>query len=105
MAQFDVHENRGPNRPTRPFVVLLQSARFDNYDRRLVAPLARLSVSPIPASEVTPHLLIGNERFALLTLELVSIERTRLGAHVASLAADSVRIITAIDEVITAAYN
>lgn len=105
MAQFDVRENRGPNRFARPFVVLLQSARFDRFDRRLVAPLARLTVMAVPRSEITPHLVVAGETMALLALELTSVEAVRLGPFIASIAVESGRIIAAIDEVIATAYG
>lgn len=42
MAQFDVHRNRGANRDGIPYVVVVQSAIFAEYKRRIVVP--RLSV-------------------------------------------------------------
>ena len=38
MAQFDVHRNKGALRESIPFVVLVQSAQFDRYRRRMVVP-------------------------------------------------------------------
>ena len=42
MAQFDVHANRGARRTDVPYVVLVQSALFDSYRRRVVVPLLEL---------------------------------------------------------------
>jgi len=41
MAQFDVHRNLGKNHDAIPFVVIVQSALFDSYRRRVVVPLVR----------------------------------------------------------------
>ena len=41
MAQFDVHRNKGALRDAIPFVVIVQSAQFDGYRRRVVVPLVR----------------------------------------------------------------
>jgi len=41
MAQFDVHANSGARRTDVPYVVLVQSALFDSYRRRVVVPLVR----------------------------------------------------------------
>ena len=41
MAQFDVHRNSGKHKDIIPFVVVVQSAQFDNYRRRVVVPLVR----------------------------------------------------------------
>jgi toxin CcdB len=38
MAQFDVHRNKGALRDSIPYVVLVQSAQFDRYRRRVVVP-------------------------------------------------------------------
>ena len=46
MAQFDVHRNKGALREAIPFVVLVQSAQFDGYRRRVVVPLVRRSMLP-----------------------------------------------------------
>ena len=46
MAQFDVHANRGARRADVPYVVLVQSALFDSYRRRVVVPLVRGGVLP-----------------------------------------------------------
>ena len=46
MAQFDVHANRGARRTDVPYVVLVQSALFDSYRRRVVVPLVRVGVLP-----------------------------------------------------------
>jgi toxin CcdB len=37
MAQFDVHRNNGKQRDSIPYVVVVQSALFDDYGRRVVA--------------------------------------------------------------------
>jgi hypothetical protein len=41
MAQFDVHRNTGNHTDSIPFVVVVQSAQFDDYRRRVVVPLVR----------------------------------------------------------------
>jgi len=43
MPQFDVHRNAGKHKDTIPFVVVVQSSRFDAYRRRVVVPLVRAS--------------------------------------------------------------
>jgi hypothetical protein len=46
MAQFDVHRNKGALRDAIPFVVIVQSAQFDGYRRRVVVPLVRDTLLP-----------------------------------------------------------
>ena len=52
MAQFDVHHNQGLQRDTMPFVVLVQSGKYDSYRGRVVVPLVRRSALGI--SDSTP---------------------------------------------------
>jgi toxin CcdB len=43
MARFDIHRNPGRLRDTVPFVVIVQSAMFNRYNRRLVVPVVKAS--------------------------------------------------------------
>ncbi len=43
MAQFDVHKNPGTHLVAIPYVVIILSALFDSYRRRVVIPLVRSS--------------------------------------------------------------
>ena len=105
MAQFDVLLNPGANRAVRPYVLVVQSARFDDTRRRLVAPLVLLDKVPIPETEITPHFTVAGQDVALITLELIAVDIARLGPKVGSLREEATRIITAIDEVLTTAYG
>jgi toxin CcdB len=104
MAQFDVHRNPGRQRDAIPFVVVVQSRRFDGHARRLVAPLI---AAALPATELYPELaprfVIEGQRVILDPLQLQTVPRDVLGPAIASLAgdADSARIIAAIDVVLS----
>ncbi|MBR0646676.1 CcdB family protein [Plastoroseomonas hellenica] len=104
MAQFDVHRNPGRNRVAIPFVVIVQSRRFDAHARRLVAPL--LAATMPEAShypELAPRFRIEGQEVVLDPLQLQTVPREVLGPVVASLADDAVsgRIIAAIDIVLS----
>jgi toxin CcdB len=43
MALFDAHRNTGLQKANIPFVILVHSVLFDDYRRRLLVPLVRLS--------------------------------------------------------------
>lgn len=106
MAQFDVHRNPGRNRDSIPFVVVLQSAIFDGYQRRVVIPLVRKShFGTIHHAGFNPVFTIKGTQVILHPLEIVSIATDALGEPVASLATHSDRIIAAMDELITRAYG
>lgn len=109
MSQFDVHRNPGRNQLAIPYVVIVQSAAFDRLARRLVIPLlaeefdgARVKV---PFSEATPALTIDGQRLVLNPFEMVSVEASRLGPWVTSLADHGNLIIAALDEVFSCAYR
>ena len=106
MAQFDVHENRGNSRTTIPYVVVVQSALFDDYRRRVVVPLVKASiVGKIANPRFNPTFKIGAKKVVLHPLEIVSVAAETLGNPIGSLAADSDRITTALDELLSRAWG
>ena len=105
MAQFDVHVNRGRLQKEAPFLVVVQSQRFDGAPTRLVIPLI---VRPAgSASELSPELRVSGQDLHLNVLQMFAMPTRLLGPVVASLADDAsaARIIAAIDEVITTAHR
>lgn len=105
MPQFDVHANPGRLRAEAPFLVVVQSSRFDASQTRLVVPL--LSRSGAGLNEIAPRFHVAGRDVVLAPLQMFSILASRLGPPVASLADDAsaARIIAAIDEVITIAWR
>ncbi len=108
MAQFDVHVSPGRNRAAVPYVVDVQSHRYDGLLSRLVMPLLievpqRAALDP----ELMPAFIVQGRHVFLNPFEMQAVRRSLLGASVASLADDaaSARIIAAIDAVITRAYG
>jgi toxin CcdB len=107
MAQFDVHANTGANRAGIPYVVIIQSKRFDDTRTRLVAALRAAPRGPVADPSLTPRFRIAGRDVLLDPLQIVAIQRSSLGRVVASLADDasSGAIINAIDAVITRAHG
>lgn len=106
MAQFDVHRNSGKHRDSVPYVVVVQSALFDDYRRRVVVPLVKASVvGRIPSARFNPTFTIGNTKVVLHPLEIVSVSADTLGKPITSLAADSDRITSALDELLSRAWG
>lgn len=74
MAQFDVHRNTGNHKDSIPFVVIVQSAQFDNYRRRVVVPLVRsTALGKISHATFNPTFKIRGTSVVLQPLEIVSI--------------------------------
>ena len=101
MTQFDVHRNKGGNRDSIPYVVVVQSTLFDNYRRRVVVPLVKASaVGKIANPRFNPTFKIGNTPVVLHLLETVSVAVESLGKPVGSLVLEADRIIGAMDELL-----
>ena len=109
MAQFDVHAYRGPRRDDVAYVVLVQSALFDGYRRRVVVPLLRRDVlrpgMKSVGSRLTPVFEVEGIAVVLNPLDMVSMDLAALGAKVASLAGQGRAITDALDEVFTRSWG
>ena len=107
MAQFDLHRNKGPRKDSIPYVVIVQSALFDGYRRRLVVPLVRRNaLSPdMTATRLNPSFTVDGALVVLHPLDMVSVALDQLGEHAGSLADHGQAITDALDEVFTRAWN
>ncbi len=106
MAQFDVHRNTGKQRETIPYVVLVQSALYDGYRRRVVVPLVRqAALGKVDSPGFNPAFEIENVPVVLHSLEIVSVANEQLGEFVTSLAGEGDRIAAALDELLTRAWG
>ena len=109
MAQFDVHRNRGALRDSIPYVVIVQSAQFDSYRRRMVVPLVRRSSMPpnmtLVATRMNPLFTVDGIDVVLHTLDMVSVALDQLGDCVGSLAEHGQSITDAIDELLTRSWG
>jgi toxin CcdB len=105
MAQFDVHRNPGKQQAAIPFVVIIQSRRFDLAHRRVVVPLVLQSLFPTADVRLNPAFDIEGKQVALNPLQIVSIAADRMGAQVGSLKHEGDRIIAAIDLLVSRAWD
>lgn len=106
MAQFDVHRNTGRHRDDIPYVVLVQSALYDAYQRRVVVPLVKKSaLGKISNPRFNPHFEIEKIQVVLHPLEIVSMPTAQLGAFVKSLHLEGGCIMDALDELLTHAWG
>lgn len=109
MAQFDVHLYRGPRREDVAYVVLVQSALYDGYRRRVVVPLLRRAALPQGmksiGSRLTPVFKVKGTTVVLNPLDMVSMDMAALGEKVASLADHGQTITDALDELFTRSWG
>lgn len=109
MAQFDVHRNKGALRESIPFVVVVQSAQFDRYRRRVVVPLVRQTLlpreTPTVGSRMNPSFVVDGIPVVLHPLDMVSVALDQLGEVIGSLAQDGQCIADALDELLTRSWG
>ena len=109
MAQFDVHRNKGVLRDAIPYVVVVQSAQFDRYRRRVVVPLVRQTIlpreTPTVGARMNPVFVIDGVRVVLHPLDMVSVALDQLGEVVGSLAQKGQIIADALDELLTRSWG
>ena len=109
MAQFDVHRNKGALRESIPFVVVVQSAQFDRYRRRMVVPLVLQTLlprdTPTVGARMNPTFVIDGVRVVLHSLDMVSVAVDQLGQVIGSLAQEGQIITDALDELLTRSWG
>jgi toxin CcdB len=106
MPRFDVHRNLGRHKDTIPFVVVVQSAQFDSYRRRVVVPLVRAAaIGKVSYPGFNPIFKIRGTSVVLHPLEIVSVPVDQLGDVVGSLSDDGQLIVAALDELLTHAWK
>jgi toxin CcdB len=106
MAQFDVHRNSGKHKDTIPFIVVVQSAQFESYRRRVVVPLVRAAaIGKISYASFNPTFKIRGIPVVLHPLEMVSVPVDQLGDVVGSLRDESQLIVAALDELLSRAWK
>lgn len=89
-----------------PYVVQVQSSLFDSYRRRVVVPLVRkAALGKISNARFNPTFRIQGSSVVLHPLEIVSVPVERLGKPIASLADEGIRIMDALDELLTRALS
>jgi toxin CcdB len=108
MAQFDVYRSPARSRATVPFVVAIQSRRFDSLPDPVMVPLmAFRAQSGDKGLGQTPDFQVNGRQVFLIPLEVQTVRRSLPGKAVASLDDDaaSSRMVNATDSMITRAYG
>lgn len=90
-------------------VVVVQSALYDGYRRRVVVPLVRRTALPAGArlagTRLNPAFDIGGQTLVLHPLDMVSVANDQLGPVVSSLADQGQAIADALDELLTRSWG
>lgn len=102
--QFDVHHKPGAKSPAVPFVLVIQSNRFRDSNRRVVVPLLAAQSFRQPDNDVGPHFVVAGQEVVLDPLQVTNVPARGLGPVVASLADHEDRIIMAMDALLSRAW-
>jgi toxin CcdB len=105
MAQFDVHRNTGSQKAVIPYIVVVQSSRFDLARRRVVIPMVLQSLIQSPDTILNPGFEIEGTKVVLNPLQVASLAVERMGERVGSLKNEADRVIASIDLLITRAWQ
>lgn len=99
MAQFEVFENPGATtRNGFPYLVDVQSPYLEELATRIVIPLGRASLLKQAAMKgLILEVQFNDEQLLLLTPQISSIPKKRLGAPVGSLAHLRDELLNALD--------
>jgi toxin CcdB len=85
--------------------VIIQSAQFDRYRRRVVVPLVRLTLlprdTPTVGSRMNPVFVVDDIQVVLHPLDVVSVALEQLGERIGSLGHEAQAIADAMDELLT----
>ena len=101
MPQFAVYRSPGRN-PTVPFVVQIQSSRFDRTLGRVVMALTLVGPRSPASHDLTPHFVVQGRHVYAEPMDIATVSPRLLGPVVEVLGdADQDRIIRAIDELIS----
>jgi toxin CcdB len=104
--ELDVHRNTGRQRDSIPFVVVVQSALYDDYRRRVVVPLVRRDrLGPVADPGFNPAFTLEGTEVILHPLEIVSVPMEQLGERVDSLASAGDAIVQALDQLLSRAWG
>lgn len=100
MAQFDVHRNPGRTKAVIPFVLAVQSDRWEDRPDRVVVPLVLSSEVPYRDRTLNPEFTIDGIAVLMNPLQIVTIPTRVLGPAVESLDREAIQIIAALDALI-----
>ena len=105
LAQFDAFRNTSKRPGAPPFLVVVQSSRFQDVPRRVAVPLVRREAIGLIDARLSPEFMVDGIAVVLATLELASLPLSAFGERVANLNERGDDIVRAIDLVLSRAWD
>ena len=102
MAQFDVHRNLGTGRNAIPFLLVVQSDRYEGTNFRVVAPLVSRARLRAIERTLNPVFVVEGQEVVMDPLQLFTLPVKALGSKVTCLDGSRDMIVRAIDDMLVA---
>ncbi|MGV8002453.1 CcdB family protein [Photorhabdus temperata subsp. temperata] len=100
IAQYAVYRNKSPkSREQYPFIIDIQSDLLDDYDSRVIMPIALLSDKNSRVKTLTPVIKIKGDQYVIITKSVTTVAKSKLKA------ADIVCVMPGIHSDIMAALD
>jgi toxin CcdB len=100
MAQFDVHRNPGRTKAAIPYVLVVQSDRWEDRPDRVVVPLVLASEVRYRDLALNPEFVIDGTPVLMNPLQTATIPTRVLGPAVGTLDDKHGQVIAALDALI-----
>lgn len=100
MPQFDVHRNPGRSRTAIPYLLVVQSDRWEDRSDRVVVPLVLASEISYHDRTLNPEFTVENIRVLMNPLQTAAIPTRMLGSSITNLDAEHLRIIASLDALV-----
>ena len=100
MGQFDVHRNPGRTKIAIPFLLVVQSDRWEERPDRVVVPLVLSSEVRYRDKTLNPEFIIDGVAVLMNPLQVVTVPKSVLGSAVGNLDSECIRVIAALDSLI-----
>lgn len=97
MAQFDVHRNQGRDRDIAPYMLVVQSARFDKSVSRVVVPLFKAGALRTADEYFNARFVIEGQTVVMDPLQMTAVSAARLSPVVVNIAGQGDAVIRALD--------
>ncbi|CBS85458.1 CcdB family protein [Azospirillum lipoferum] len=100
MAQFDVHRNPGRSRTVIPYLLVVQSDRWEDRTDRVVVPLVLASEISYHDRTLNPAFAVENITVLMNPLQMATIPAKLLGPSITNLDGEHIRVIAALDALV-----
>ncbi len=100
MAQFDVHRNPGRSRTVIPYLLVVQSDRWEDRTDPVMVPLVLASEISYHDRTLNPAFAVENITVLMNPLQMATIPAKLLGPSITNRDGEHIRVIAALDALV-----